>query len=209
MPFGSVSSARAPSRRSLVLAAAIVTSVVAALVVALAAVSMWQERLRQRERAAAATQNLARLLEGRVGDVLGRVDMLLRLVVLRVQDQPLPASAELAAELQAMVRAAPVVQRLYLTDAHGQPVGPGRGGADAAVARCGPPGLAPHRQRAADRPGAARPRWPLGDGLLHALAQRGRPSGGHGPCRVRHPAVRAGVQGHRPGPHRRGHAAHP
>jgi hypothetical protein len=57
--------------------------------------------------------------------------------------------------------------------------------------------------------GAARPRWPLGDGLLHALAQRGRPSGGHGPCRVRHPAVRAGVQGHRPGPHRRGHAAHP
>jgi hypothetical protein len=66
-------------------------------VVALAAVSMWQERLRQRERAAAATQNLARLLEGRVGDVLGRVDMLLRLVVLRVQDQPLPASAELAA----------------------------------------------------------------------------------------------------------------
>jgi hypothetical protein len=123
MPFGSVSSARAPSRRSLVLAAAIVTSVVAALVVALAAVSMWQERLRQRERAAAATQNLARLLEGRVGDVLGRVDMLLRLVVLRVQDQPLPASAELAAELQAMVRAAPVVQRLYLTDAHGQPVG--------------------------------------------------------------------------------------
>ena len=121
--FGSVPGARDPSRRSLVLAAAIVTSTVAVLVVALAAVSMWQERLRQRERAAAATQNLARLLEGRVGDVLGRVDMLLRLVVLRVQDQALPASAELAGELQAMVKAAPVVQRLYLTDAHGQLVG--------------------------------------------------------------------------------------
>ena len=123
MPFWSAPGVRDSPRRSLVLVAAIVTSVVAALVVSLAAVSLWQERVRQRERAAAATQNLARLLEGRVGDLLGRVDMLLRLVTVRVQDQPLPVSPELAREIGAMVKAVPVVHRLYLTDGRGQAQG--------------------------------------------------------------------------------------
>ena len=120
MPLWSAAGVRDASRRPLVLAAAIVTSVIAVLVVALAAVSLWQERVRQRERAAVATQNLARLLEGRVDDLLGRVDMLLRLVAARVQDQPMPLAPGLGREIQTMMNAAPMVQRLYLTDSLGQ-----------------------------------------------------------------------------------------
>ncbi|MCO5975489.1 diguanylate cyclase [Ideonella oryzae] len=131
MPIRFAPGVRDASRRSLVLVAAIVTSVVAALVVSLAAVSLWQERVRQRERAAAATQNLARLMDGRVGDLLGRVDMLLRLVAVRVQDQPLPVSPDLGREILAMMKAVPIVHRLCLTDGQGrlQSVWPASAGA--------------------------------------------------------------------------------
>jgi len=51
---------------------------IVALVVSLAAVAMWQEKQRYRERASTATQNVARLLDQHLSDVLDKVDVVLR-----------------------------------------------------------------------------------------------------------------------------------
>ncbi len=123
MPLRPVVDALMSLRRSPVVVAAVVTSLVAVLVVSLAGVSIWQERNRQRERAAASTQNLARLLEGRVGDLLARVDILLHVATVRLKDATLPPSPALTKELDAMARAVPVVRGLYLVDAHNRLVG--------------------------------------------------------------------------------------
>lgn len=53
-------------------------TLLAALVIAVAAVAIWQERVRQHDRAGAATQNMARLLEAHVADAFGRTEALLR-----------------------------------------------------------------------------------------------------------------------------------
>ena len=57
---------------------ALLVLVVALLLVLLASVSIWQERVRQRERAVAGTENLARLLEAQVASVLTKADVLVQ-----------------------------------------------------------------------------------------------------------------------------------
>ncbi|HSI48635.1 MAG TPA: diguanylate cyclase [Ideonella sp.] len=115
---------RPPSRRlSDWLPYAIVAALVAVLLMALAGVSIWQERVRQRERAAAATQNLARLLEGRVADVFTQFDLVLQVAAYHAVDHLLddassPFDAE--RELQAYRSAAPGIAGMAVVDAMGQ-----------------------------------------------------------------------------------------
>ncbi|MFZ2988437.1 DUF4381 family protein [Ideonella sp.] len=97
-------------------------ALVGLLLVALASVAIWQERLRQRERAQAATQNIARLLEGRVADVLSKVDVLLRVASHHARDHlegGLSASSAEDRQLQAYRAAAPEVLNLNVVDAQG------------------------------------------------------------------------------------------
>ncbi|GAA0765883.1 diguanylate cyclase [Ideonella azotifigens] len=115
---------RPPSRRlSDWLPYAIVAVLVVMLLMALAGVSIWQERVRQRERAAAATQNLARLLEGRVTDVFTKIDLMLQVAAYHAVDHLLddassPFDAE--RELQAYRAAAPEIVGMTVVDAMGQ-----------------------------------------------------------------------------------------
>jgi len=90
---------------------------VAVLLVMLAGLSIWEERERQRERAAAATQNLARLLEAHVADALNKADVLLQAAAVQVReggDAGVPDKA-----LQALAAAAPELQGLRLANADG------------------------------------------------------------------------------------------
>jgi diguanylate cyclase (GGDEF)-like protein/PAS domain S-box-containing protein len=95
---------------------------VAVLVVLLAGLSIWQERDRQRERAVAATQNLARLLEAHVADVLTKADVLLQAAAVQWRETGLPPGADLAPAdkaLRALATAAPELQDLRVADADG------------------------------------------------------------------------------------------
>ena len=65
------------------LAAALLLALLLALLVGLSA---WQERSRQHQRAAAAAQNLARLLEARVAEALVRADLLLQAAAVLASD---------------------------------------------------------------------------------------------------------------------------
>jgi diguanylate cyclase (GGDEF)-like protein/PAS domain S-box-containing protein len=94
---------------------------VALLLVLLAAVSIWQERVRQRDRAAASTQNLARLLEAQVADVLTKADVLLQATALQwraleVQDD----ATAMAGPLRSLAATVPGLQNLRLADAAGR-----------------------------------------------------------------------------------------
>ena len=94
---------------------------VASLLLVLAAVSIWQERVRQRERAVASTQNLARLLEAQVADVLSKADVLLQASALQWREltaQAGPAAA--AAPLRSLASTVPGLHNLRLADADGQ-----------------------------------------------------------------------------------------
>lgn len=100
-----------------------VTAVLALLVVTLAAVGIAQERQRQREQALNATQNIALALEGRVGDLIDQVDMVLRLGAINVQALMPSGENGLAAldrRLKSTVHAMPVVRTLYVFDADGR-----------------------------------------------------------------------------------------
>lgn len=94
---------------------------VALLLVLLAGVSIWQERVRQRERAVALTQNLARLLESQVADVLAKADVLLQASGLQWRElAQRGGSADAAAPLRSLAAAVPGLQNLRLADASGQ-----------------------------------------------------------------------------------------
>jgi len=97
----------------------------AVLVVLLAALSIWEERVRQRERAVAATQNLARLLEAHVADVFNRADVLLRAAALQVRDLTPAASGPVPPDsatqvLRALASGAPELGDLRVADADGR-----------------------------------------------------------------------------------------
>ncbi len=64
---------------------AVGVTLLATLLISLAAVAIWQERGRQRERATTATQTIARLLDAHVVDVISQADVLLRTVALHHQ----------------------------------------------------------------------------------------------------------------------------
>lgn len=70
---------------------AVGVALLATLLISLAAVAIWQERGRQRERATLATQTIVRLLEAHVVDVISQADVLLRTVALHYH---LPPRAE-------------------------------------------------------------------------------------------------------------------
>ena len=91
------------------------------LLVLLAAVSIWQERVRQRERAVASTQNLARLLEAQVADVLTKADVLLQATALQWRElAPPEAPAAMGGALRALAATVPGLQNLRVADADGQ-----------------------------------------------------------------------------------------
>lgn len=96
---------------------------VAVLLVALAALAIWQERGRQRERAVAATQNLARLLEAHVADVLNKGDLLLQAAAVLAReadgDSGAAGPSGAAASLVALSAAAPDLRDLRLADRDG------------------------------------------------------------------------------------------
>ncbi|MBC7727758.1 MAG: PAS domain S-box protein, partial [Microbacteriaceae bacterium] len=117
---------------------------VAVLLVMLASVSIWQERVRQHERAAAGTQNLAHLLEAHVADAMTQADVVLAAVAVQVRDaagrdtsgrDPVDATAP---ALRALAAAAPDLLNLRLADAGGrwrprpgaEPPGPAGGPAE-------------------------------------------------------------------------------
>ena len=94
---------------------------VALLLVLLAAVSIWQERVRQRERAVAGTQNLARLLESQVAEVLGKADVLLQASALQWRAlAPHDGVADAVGPLHNLATTMPGLQNLRLADARGQ-----------------------------------------------------------------------------------------
>ncbi len=94
---------------------------VALLLVLLAAVSIWQERVHQRERAVTGTQNLARLLETQVADVLGKADVLLQASALQWRDREQgDGLTALAGPLHSLAATLPGLQNLRLADASGQ-----------------------------------------------------------------------------------------
>jgi diguanylate cyclase (GGDEF)-like protein/PAS domain S-box-containing protein len=94
---------------------------VALLLVLLAAVSIWEERVRQRERAVAGTQNLARLLESQVASVLTKADVLLQASALQWRALAgRDGMAAAATPLRSLLAAVPGMQNLRLADAEGQ-----------------------------------------------------------------------------------------
>lgn len=121
------------------LAAALLLALLLALMVGLSA---WQERNRQHQRAAAAAQNLARLLEARVAEVLVKADLLLQAAAVLASDTDgraaegaglaAPANAPSSAPAAALPDVLSGLQDLRLADADGRwrwrlgPASPGR-----------------------------------------------------------------------------------
>ena len=126
------------------------------LVVMLAGVSIWQERVREHERAAAATHNLARLLEAHVADALTQADVVLAAAAAAAATAaPAPAAqardavsrdpADVPAPvLRALAAAAPELLNLRLADAEGRwrPRPGAAAGGPAGAAAGGPSGAA-------------------------------------------------------------------
>lgn len=99
--------------------------VVALLVLLLAGVSIWQERLRQHERAVAGTRNLARLLEADVANALTQADVLLAAAAAAAAAQARDSTDREAVDaapslLLALAAAAPELLNLRLADADGR-----------------------------------------------------------------------------------------
>lgn len=88
----------------------------ALLLVMLASVSIWQERVRQHERAAAGTQNLARLLEAQVADAVTQADVVLATAAAQAGE----AADGTPPPLRALAAAAPELLHLRLADANGR-----------------------------------------------------------------------------------------
>jgi signal transduction histidine kinase len=101
---------------------ALAVTVIAILVVSLAAVAFWQERQRYRERATVATQNISRLIDQHVGDVFDRIDVVLQSVGLQVRDRMAHGRidpAKLNAYLQQQESLVPEVASLRIVDRDG------------------------------------------------------------------------------------------
>jgi len=93
---------------------------VALLLVLLAAVSIWQERVRQHDRAVASTQNIARLLEAQVAGVLTKADVLLQATALQWQAlAPSDGPAAMTGALRSLAATVPGLQNLRVADADG------------------------------------------------------------------------------------------
>jgi diguanylate cyclase (GGDEF)-like protein/PAS domain S-box-containing protein len=108
---------------------------VTVLVVVLAGLSLWQEKLRQRERAAVAAQNVVRLLEAHVTDVFSHSDAWLQVVSRLIAERPDGMSLRspaLARSLQIQQMAVSDLRRVRVTDAQGQ-VSLGETSSDAAA----------------------------------------------------------------------------
>lgn len=100
---------------------ALLVLAVALLLVLLAAVSIWQERVRQRERAVASTENVARLLEAQVASVLTKADVLLQATALQWRALAPPNDpAALAVALGSLAATVPGLQNLRVADADGR-----------------------------------------------------------------------------------------
>ena len=76
-----------PNRWPLWVPHAFVVAAIVTLVIGLASFAFWQERLRYRERATVATQNIARLLDQNVSDVFDKVDLVLRAIAFDYHDR--------------------------------------------------------------------------------------------------------------------------
>ena len=100
---------------------ALLVLAVALLLVMLAAVSIWQERVRQRERAVAGTENLARLLEAQVASVLTKADVLLQATALQWPELAQAAHADtMAAGMRSLAATVPGLHNLRVADAEGR-----------------------------------------------------------------------------------------
>ena len=110
-------------------------TLVTVLVVVLAGLSLWQEKLHQRERAAVAAQNVVRLLEAHVTDVFSHCDAWLQMVSSLIAERPngMPLrSPALARSLQIQQMAVSDLRRVRVTDAQGR-VSLGETSADASA----------------------------------------------------------------------------
>lgn len=109
-----------PGQRDLRASQALLVLAVALLLVLLAAVSLWQERVRQRERAVASTENVARLLEAQVASVLTKADVLLQATALQWRALAQPGDPDaLAVALGSLAATVPGLQNLRVADADG------------------------------------------------------------------------------------------
>ncbi|ACB33998.1 diguanylate cyclase with PAS/PAC sensor [Leptothrix cholodnii SP-6] len=98
---------------------------VTVLVVVLAGLSLWQEKLRQRERAAVAAQNVVRLLEAHVADVFRHCDTWLHVVSRLIAEREPGVSLNspvLQRNLEIEQTAVGELRRVRVTDAGGQVV---------------------------------------------------------------------------------------
>jgi hypothetical protein len=64
---------------------ALVALIIATLVVSLAAMAIWEERIRYRERAEVATQNVSHMLDLHLSSVLYKIDVVLQSTVAQYQ----------------------------------------------------------------------------------------------------------------------------
>lgn len=86
---------------------AVGVALLAALLISLASVAIWQERGRQRERAITGTQTIARLLDAHVADVVSQADVLLRTVAMQLQSAPRGRRSPLGPSLNPARQASP------------------------------------------------------------------------------------------------------
>lgn len=100
----------------------LVVLAISLLVVSLASLALWQERLRYRERASVATQNVSHLLEQHIGDVFDKIDVVLQTFVYHYRASGNPAqrdTLQLNAELQELEKQLPEVLSLRVLDRDG------------------------------------------------------------------------------------------
>lgn len=101
---------------------ALVVLAISLLVVSLASLALWQERLRYRERASVATQNVSHLLEQHIGDVFDKIDVVLQTFVYHYRasgDKGRYDARQLNAELLELERQLPEVLSLRVLDRDG------------------------------------------------------------------------------------------
>ena len=147
--------------------------VVALLLALLVALSIWQARTRGHERAAAAAQNLARLLEARVADALAQADLLLQAAAVLARDadgRSADGRGAVVPGLQALAAAWPDLQDLRLADADGRwrwRVGPAPAGTPPGRPPAAPAGLAAqHANPTSDSEEFQRALAPAAPGLI-------------------------------------------
>ena len=101
---------------------ALTAIILVALTLNLVAIENRQERLRYRERASVATRNIASVLDGHISDVADKIDLVLRTVSVRYEEQTEqghPNRARLTAQLQRHQALLPEVSGLRILDKDG------------------------------------------------------------------------------------------